>query len=415
MTRLVCIGDCHFGPQGGRNADRYCAFDQIVSYGLALEHLGAWLLAGDLNHAKMTIEDRNALATRLQTMANRAPVLMVRGNHDAENDLEIFTRLEAAHAIQLATAPRVYELALATGQRAAVACLPYVFKGPLVGAGVGPAALGQAARDHFDAILLSLANDLAIARSFGAFTVLLGHLNIGGAVSSVGQPQVGQDIELDSALLARVPPTVPKIFGHIHKHQHIHGAWYLGSIARMDFGEQEGKVFGVLSFETPDDYELEFLPIAVPGQHHVDGRLTREAFTIIAIDGDLVTELPAQESWRGTDIRARYAFNPAEITALDVAKIHAEFAGCRSLKIEPVPDRAVEIRAPEIAAATTLEAKVEAFCARSGLAWSAGVLAKLTALQTQEREALLSAVASAAQDAGAVNLTEAATPERVEA
>lgn len=398
-TTIVCIGDAHFGPNG-RNGDRRLAFLQILQYGCALPALGAWVLAGDLNDAKMTIDDRNWLAEHLQQMAARAPVVIVAGNHDAPGDLEIFGRLATRYPIVVVTAPEVHRLTLATGGAASIACVPYVHRAALVAAGLPHDDLGAAARQLLEPIFIDAAQQLDEARARGDVALFVGHMNVGGSIASTGQPQIGQEIELDPALLARLGH-VPKILGHIHRHQEIYGAWYLGSIARMDFGEQESKVFGVLSFEAAPDplrrfgltWSLDFLPIDVPRQLHIEGELTREAFTWHVVgEGPLPSTVA--ETVAGADLRVRYRFNPAEIGALDLAKVYAEFAGCRSLKLEPIAERAHDVRAPEVAAAVTLEDKIRRFAESRGLVITSTLIDKLTALQAHDGERVLTDVAT---------------------
>ena len=244
-VELVAIGDCHFGPQGGRNAERYRAFDQIVSEGLALERLGAWLVLGDVFHAKSSIEDRNAVAARLQRMAARAPVVAVRGNHDAPNDLDIFGRLGAAYPIRVVARPTVVSLDLATGDHAEIAVVPYPDKGGLV-------AQEMTREDGLDALLaivFDLARQLSNARVEGALTLSAAHINIGGAVTSVGQTMIGGELELDPLMIQTLAELGPVLCGHIHKPQLIHGAHYAGSITAQDFGEVEAKRYLVVEAE----------------------------------------------------------------------------------------------------------------------------------------------------------------------
>jgi exonuclease SbcD len=387
VTRVIGIGDAHFGPNE-RNADRYAALDQIIDYGLSLPDLGAWLFAGDLNHSKMSIEDRNGLASRIQRMASASPVVLLEGNHDAPGDLEIFGRLGAEFPISVATCPYVWHVKAATGLDLAVFTLPYAHRAGLVGSGVAHDDLIAAAREAFEPIFLQGAADLERFRSFGYFPLMLAHLAIGGALTSPGQPAIGREIELDPALLARVGD-VPKLFGHIHRHQPVHGAWYLGSICRLDFGEQEAKVFGVLTIDDDDrTWSLDFPTLDVPRQIHVDGRLRRDGFAIEAIDGEPYSG-PLASGFTGADVKVTYRFTKAEASVLDVGAIHAAIDGARSVKLDPIAVLEHEVRAPDIAAAATLEQKVEKYCGRHGLAYSKGLQRKLTALQAYDGAVVL--------------------------
>lgn len=439
MTRIVCIGDTHFGP-GDRNQDKYAALDQIIVWALAQPNLGAWLHAGDLNHGKMTIEDRNALAPRFQKMADAAPVFVVRGNHDHDGDLLIFSKLKAKYPITVLETPGVHRIALATGGHAAIFGVPYVHRGGLVTAGVQHEDLGQAARALLDPLFITAAEMLTFAQQGGDLPIFLAHLAIGGAVMSTGQPSIGREIEIDPALLFRLG-VIPKLLGHIHKHQEIHGAWYLGSTTKTDFGENEDKVFGVLDFETPFDWWLSFQKLDVPEQLLIEGRLTREGFrfehdecmckacggagqVVVGehyVTADMASDAgePAMEgmsagtewgqcdvcngtgrrSWTGADIRCRYHYRKSETSALDTAHIMAEFAGCRSLKLDPIAELEHTVRVPEVAAAVTLNAKAEAYCAHRQIAWTSSIAAKLDALQQQPAEVVLAAVREMAMPA----------------
>lgn len=410
MTRIICIGDCHFGPNG-RNEDRYRALDQIIDFGMSWP-IGAWLFAGDVNHAKMTIDDRNAIAGRLQAMAEHASILIVYGNHDVAGDLEIFTKLKAAHPIVVATRPLITHLPLAGGGTAAVFTLPYVHKGALVGAGVAHDALTPEVQHALDPIFMAGAADLLDARAAGELPIVLAHMNIGGAITSVGQPSIGRELELDPRLLARLPDC-PKIFGHIHKHQDLYGAWYLGSICRLDFGEQESKVFGVVTFQSPTDWTIDFIPIAVPGQYHVEGRLEPDAFTwaVTAGPDGPVSEPPT--SWAGQDVRVRYRYAKAHAGAIDLQRIREVFAGCRTLKLDGVPELEHEVRAPEIISAATLDEKVVRYAERHGIEVTDGFRLKLNALMGPDLETFVAAIQSDVARVGATKPAEQPAEEAV--
>jgi exonuclease SbcD len=247
MTSLVHIGDFHAAP-GPRNADRYRALDQIIRGGLALERLGAWLWPGDLNHARMSIDDRNALADRLQRMAAAAPVLIVPGNHDAPGDLEIFGRLKTGWPITVIERPACIRIRLAGGGNATVFCLPYPTKAGLTALGAAPDEIVPAAAEALDHIFMQAAGELAQARAAGDLTLMIGHVNVAGSLTSVGQPNIGHEIEIGPRHLDRLGD-IYKGLNHIHKAQAIAGAHYAGSVCRLDWGEVEEKRYLVIEFE----------------------------------------------------------------------------------------------------------------------------------------------------------------------
>lgn len=402
MTRLVHIGDLHLGP-GPRNVDRLKALDQIIDENLNDPHLGAWLIPGDLNHGRMTIDDRNALAPRLQTMANHAPVIGVTGNHDLPGDLEVFERLYALYRIRFFSTPQVVNFRLATEVVATCFVLPYPTKAGLVAAGVSKSAIPQVAVDPLEAIFRSAAMDLRAARDRGELTFMIGHVNVGGAIVSTGQPNIGREIELNPALLALLGDDCYKGLNHIHRSQEISGAWYPGSVCRLDFGEMEPKGYLVAEYTqlgaaggpTAWTYDVVHRPLPVAPMLHIEGELTREGFDWRIVKGegpDDTAWLPmhqlAEHDWSGCDVRVRYRFDKHD-TSLDRSVVEAEFKSALRAVYEPVAvaDRAA--RAPEVSAARTLEEKLRAWARHNGIEMAEGVIAKLALLESSDAQELL--------------------------
>lgn len=401
---FVHIGDTHIGP-GDRLQDKLDALDQIIVWCEATAERGALaaiLWPGDLYHAKSTIDDRNALALRLQHLAMLAPVVVVYGNHDAPGDLDILGELAATYPIYISSRPEVLRVPTATGAVARVACLPYPHRAGLVGAGVAHDDLGQTARQLLEPQFALFADELRQADANGEIALFVGHVNVGGSLSSTGQPQIGREIELDPGILGRLDGAVYKGLNHIHKHQVVAGdTVYAGSICRQDFGENEAKGFVAVTV-TGTTSEWEFIPLKVPAQHLIEGRLTRDGFDITSVDGD--SDDPAgwyfPGKWAGADVKVRYHYHRSERSAIDLAHIYATVAGCRSLKLDPIAALEREVRAPEVAQAVTVEGKAEAYCQRRQIEWTPAIAAKLTALQQQTPESVLAAVQAMAASAG---------------
>ena len=248
-TTMVHIGDFHATP-GPRNAARFKTLDRIIDEAFELPRLGLFAWPGDLNGPigrQLTVENRNALAERIVRMAQRAPVVIVPGNHDADMDMEIFGLLRGAFNVYVVASPRVISLRAATGEMMSIFCLPYPTKGGLVSMGVVPADVVDVAAETLDVIFMQAAHELAEARAKGDITLMLGHVNVGGAVVSSGQPNIGKEIELNAGHLQRLGD-IYKGLNHIHKAQEIHGAFYAGSVCRLDFGEVDPKRWLAVTF-----------------------------------------------------------------------------------------------------------------------------------------------------------------------
>ena len=413
-TSLVHVGDFHAGP-GPRNAARYRALDQVIAEGLALPSLGAWLWPGDLSHQRQTIDDENALIARLRRMSAAAPVVLVYGNHDQPGDLDKFASVSNGHPIYVVDRPEVLRIRLATMAFSSIACLPYPHKHGLVLAGVSNPDLVDEAANALDAIFMQFEMDLTEARAKGDLTLFIGHANVGGAVTSSGQPNVGREIELSPRHLDRLGPIYIGL-NHIHKPQEIHGAHYPGSICRLDWGEIEEKRWLQVEYDggpSASSYHVVTShPIDVAPMYHVEGELTREGFTyrVTAGPGGELQAAPtidceachpdapdgaatkvdpchvcagsgAVVSWKGCEVRARYRFPQSEARLVNKSLVLAEFAEAALLTLDPiaVPDRA--LRAPEVAAAKSLPEKLRAWCELAGTVASVGVLDKLGLLE----------------------------------
>lgn len=367
-TTFVHIGDFH-AASGPRNADRYRALDQIIATGEQLSSLGAWLWPGDLNHGRMTIEDRNALAERLARMAAVAPVVITYGNHDASGDLDVFARLKAVFPIYVIATPQVMRIPLGGQPPVLVGCegpfvsifvLPYPTKAGLVSAGLQHDDLIPTAADHLDALFMLAATQLEAARQNGDLTLMIGHVNVAGSAMSAGQPNIGHEIEIGPQHLDRLGQ-IFKGLNHIHKAQSIAGAHYAGSVCRLSWGEIEEKSFSVVSYDAGGFCALERRTIDVAPMYHVEGDLARDSFTYRVTDGPNGKEQATPDTWRGCEVRVRVRFKQSERATLAMALVHAEFAEALRLEVEPfgVSDR--ELRAPAVALARSLPEKLAAY------------------------------------------------------
>lgn len=409
---FIHIGDVHLQAGHPRNPDRLASLDQIAVEAEALPSVAGVLIPGDLFHAKSTAADRNDLAERLVRFARLAPVVVAPGNHDSQGDLEIFSRLQSTWPIYVVTRPQVLQVPLPGGETAAIAALPYPFKASLVAQGVAPGDTSAMSVELLDVIFMQLAQELAHLRVAGAIPLFLGHFNVRGAVSSTGQPQIGMELEVDRASLARLP-AVYCALSHIHRAQEVGAGVYAGSIARLDYGEIEEKSYVQLTCRREgSEWRAEWIrrPLDVAPMWHIEGELTTAGFRPdhdellcrrCGGDGDdperrdgdgetLACEACAgsgrKADWSRDDVRVRYRYLASERPALNEQCIRDLFAGALRLKIESIaiPDR--DLRAPEVARATTLEDKLAAYRHETVLA--PGMAAKAALVQGEASDAL---------------------------
>lgn len=446
---VACIGDTHLQASHPRNDDRLAAFDAAIDAALAVPDLAVLVHMGDVFHSESSPTDRLMVAQRLQRAAQRVPVLEVEGNHGRTGDTTLYEYIKATHPITVVTRPTTIEI-----NGVLLAVLPYPSKAAMVAAGATREAQVQIAHDSFD--LLAMQEAAAGWQQWTGPKMVVGHLTIEGAVTSVGQPLIAAELEMDPLTLARYG-SCPKVFGHIHKHQVVGGdAVYVGSTCRMDWGETERKGWLLVEFTecqlhgdivavrggAPWLHQWSFMELPVPPMYHVQGTLSRSVFewsvrkgpdgpadtlppgrikctdcggfTAAAPQGELfdVTDEDADTTggapicimcngqgelvdWTGCDVRVRAKYPASERLVHDGTKgmLKARFTNARICEVELVAVHSRELRAPEVIAETTLEGKLAAMARLDGTQW-AGEVEQCAALllSTEDGDAVLAQV-----------------------
>lgn len=145
-------------------------------------------------------------------------------------------------------------------------------------------------------------------------------------------------------------------------------------------------------------YDVRSMPLDVAPMYRITGELTRDGFAWEVIRGPGDPGDPPPPSFKGAEVKVSYRFNQDEKSALDEAVVRVPFEGAKRLELDPIAVRARASRAPEVAAATTFEAKVEAFVRRSGVPWTPGLETKLALLQQPDGGAFLTTVQQSLSD-----------------
>jgi exonuclease SbcD len=252
---------------------------------------------GDVFERKSTPLERRVAASWVQRMAGIAPFVIVKGNHDADEDLPLLARLESDFPIIVVETVAVVEIA-----GAQIACMGWPRKSALLAAaGIDSREGGaEVATEALRNVLRGLGEEMRAGPPGPRLLAM--HAMVRDSVTSTGQPLVGCDFEIGLEDLALVDAHA-YLLGHVHKHQ----AWrigsapciYPGSSRRSNFGELEDKGFVILDFA--DDGTLlswEFVELPATPMHHVDDEW-RDGEWLAGAHG-----LP--ESCVGTEIRFRY-------------------------------------------------------------------------------------------------------------
>lgn len=364
MTRIAIISDSHFDEAPGGRFEECVRIHDWIACDVAARGVELVLHSGDVFERKSTPRERAAVADWLRKLADSAPVVIVRGNHDALGDLPIFERLRTQHPVIVQEAAGVHFVA-----GIAVACLAWPRKAELLASG------GDDAADALRSVLRGFGSELD-GRTGPA--VLLAHAMVRGSRVSTGQPLVGCDMEigLEDLALARADLYA---LGHIHMPQQweIDGApcLYPGSPRRTAFGETEVKGYLIATFDGRQLVSVEHVPTPCAGMVLVDGEFA---------DGRL------QAEWGdvgGAEVRFRYTVDAEHRAAARADAAHVresiEECGALSVKLEEVVRPRSTARAPEVAAARTIAEKLTALWVVRGETPAADRAARLVALAQQ--------------------------------
>lgn len=355
MRRIVGLSDSHFHAAGARFPE--CVRVHRFIEGWITEHKPDLVVhGGDIYERTSAPHERNMAAEWLVDIARTCPVVIVRGNHDAHEDLEIFHSLKSEHPILVFERPGTLLIA-----GVALACLPWPRKEHiLTSLGITSQEAGeQASHELLRQILLGLATQLAEHKGPRLF---VGHAMVRGSRTSVGAELVGTDLELGLEDLALVNAHAYHL-GHIHMHQQwdLGGvpAIYPGAPYRTTFGEVEAKGFVVYEHDGETITDWEFIETPARPMVLIEAEWDPKA-------GQFVDR---SECWvaaeqEGAEVRLRYhvasedrlaARAAAETTRTDWLEL-----GAATVKLDEVVQISTEARAPEVAAAQTLGEKLEA-------------------------------------------------------
>jgi DNA repair exonuclease SbcCD nuclease subunit len=334
-------------------------------------------VAGDTFHSKSSAAERNAAIRVYRSWANHFPVIVVKGNnsHDGPGEIAFLSALETKHEIRVFERPGEY-IATRVGwpetAEVMVACLPFPEKNLLAGQLEPGQDVSQVAAEALRAILLGW--KLQFDEYPGA-RILLGHVELGSAMSDSGQPMVGKCcVEMSDGDLLDAEADYYAL-GHIHKHQ-ISGdgrICYAGSVRQCTFGEDNIKGYCLV------DVERGKLPVIehrrAPGRelitveaHWYNNTLNNTGDEIIEIN-ELHTEAGALNNMmavpKGTIVRLKYHVPDTDreqaTEQAENAKKRWLEAGAHSVKLDMRAKATYRVRSEAIREAQTNETKLGAW------------------------------------------------------
>jgi len=372
---VALIGDSHFDASPGGRFEECVRVHDWIAEDLAQQGVDLVLHSGDVFERKSTPEERNAVRAWVAKVAEIAPMVIVRGNHDAPHDLDIFGHLQTSRRVIVEERCGVHEIG-----GCIVGCLAWPTKASVLAMAreASKEQAEQLAGEALRNVVLGLGARMFELDHVDRPRILLSHAMVRGSRVSTGQPLVGCDLEVGLEDL-RLADANAYALGHIHCGQSwcpdgsreansLDGlAVYPGSPRRTAYGELEEKRYVLLDFGTDGTLQdVGFVPTPCAPMVLLEdewveldsgGRCTWS----VQYPHTAALELAKLQ---GAEVRFRYT---VEASQREVAKVAAEEAKVRMLaagavdvKVEERLRPATKAKAPEVARATTLEAKLRA-------------------------------------------------------
>jgi exonuclease SbcD len=318
-------------------------------------NVGAELLvcAGDIYDSVSTPRERQVMTQVVTAWSRLMPVVIVRGNHDRPADLYPLGRLRTDNPVVVCEyRPHAFTIAGRSGDPVGVAVLPWPRKDQLVARAPDASALeiDAAITAGLRAILSGL--NLELAETQGP-KILVGHVELGGAMLDSGQPVAARcDVKISEGDLLGVEAYYYAL-GHIHAHQVIGDRLcYAGSPRQCTFGEDNRKGYCLVNVgEDPPTIEHR----RGPG---------RELMTLESLD-----EL-ASAKVDGKAVRIVYETTDAECAAdgRKAGELRTMLleSGAHSVKLDPRVTTTTRVRSEEIKTARTTAERLDAYWAANG-------------------------------------------------
>jgi exonuclease SbcD len=346
--------------------------------------------SGDVFHLKSTAKERNAAAAVFVRYASIAPLWITKGNHDADDDLTIFSKLASKHEIRI-----VNDFDSGTFGGAEIAGLAWPRKAAMlsrVQAMLGNVSIAETDAIAADAIRALLGNSFPAEREqlvsaereqlvAGLLEprvlyrprILIAHAMVRGSTTGIGQPLVGCDMEIGHDDLAASGADFVGI-GHIHKGQDWqHGETavvYAGSPRRVDYGELEPKGYVIVDF---DEAGMRWQRVGTPAREmlHAKGAF---ADAVLSCDHE-------PSAVAGAEVRFTYTVerDHRQAARREAEKVKEQMiaAGAVAVRLDEDVLVTTRARAPDVVTAKTTEARLRATWAARGFAPDADRAARL--------------------------------------
>ena len=340
--KLAHISDSHFSERlrlGVTRRVHTAIVDEIV----AREGVHLILHTGDVYDAASTPLARQAAADFFIACAGIAPVVIVKGNHDATHDLELLGRLESEHKIHVIStpaiaAPLIVQTTYLGNTPAGILGLPWIDKHAIAATAEVEldtiADVGAEMDDVFSGLLTAAGAQAADMKAGGVVPIFAAHLMVTGSEIAEGQALFGVGPAVTADDIADVGAEYHAL-GHVHRAQSWHDGRvaYAGSPTALNFGEPERKSFNFveLPFITSVGFKLERILLPAPRLVRIEIELDHDS--VWRGDGFTV------EKCQGAIVRVRAKITPEQLAGFpkeDIALHVLKVLGAIDVKVEPV-------------------------------------------------------------------------------
>lgn len=350
--RILSTSDWHFNA--GYDEDVLASVEQIIKY-INTKPVGLVAITGDIYERASDPGSRNLAAECIQRMAKTAPVLVVRGNHDAPGDLSILARLESHNQIMVHELPQSIAMPMADTDGIIIHSLPWLTKARWQS--LHPEATKEEGDKTVSQLVLEwLRTNVALHPGYKH--ILVGHLTIAGAKAQNHQQMGADGVTLG---LYDLPEAqfYAAMLGHIHMKQLLGNNerfFYNGSVAALDYGETPDKWFSVLDTETGS---VEWIRLNTVHRQDINARWTETGIEVEEVPKELIA---------GARVRANLRVEGGD--NLDAAKAQLEAylqkMGALEFKVNPQVIPVSKVRAVEISKAVKLSDKLRQYWIATG-------------------------------------------------
>ncbi len=331
MFKVMSIADIHLN--GGMETDEAQALMKAADIAIA-EEVSVVLVNGDVYHSKSTPVQRMVFRSFIRELREGgSTVLILRGNHDEKDDLQLFDDRDAE--IYVSEAPEEITV-FYPGGVLYVHTIPHYNAAALALSSGSINDLGETGTGLYDQLVHKIFNSV---RSYPGPSMVAFHGTVTDAHLDNGMIPKHDGIVLNGPLLSSIG--CPVRGGHYHAAQEPHpNVRYSGSITLRNYGESGDKGVLIDTYENGAWLEPRFVSLEPSARITIDAEWVPGLGFLVnddeAKDHTLFQNALLKCEFTGARVRFRYKVKQSEVASVDTDYIKQWFAdaGVRELKIE---------------------------------------------------------------------------------